>query len=278
MKITTRYDTHPADARAYDTETLRDRYLIESIFQADDIVLTYSHVDRVIAGGAMPVSAPLALVATKEIGSDTFLERRELGLFNVGGAGRVTVDGTVYDLETRDALYVAMGSVDIRFESLDSSNPAKFYLVSTPAHARFETMKISAAQAKQRPLGETATGNKRVIYQMIHPDVVRTAQLVMGLTVLENGNMWNSMPCHTHERRCEFYFYFDLPESARLFHFMGEPTETRHIVVANEQAVISPSWSIHCGVGTHSYSFIWAMGGDNQTFDDMDQVPLASMR
>ena len=278
MKITTRYASHPDAVRGFDTQTLRDHFLVSSLFQADEIALTYSHIDRFIVGGAMPVAGALALEGAKEIGARTFLERRELGVINVGGPGRVTVDGAVFALDTRDALYVAQGSADVRFESLDRRNPAKFYLNSTPAHARFETMKISIAQAKQRHLGDPSTSNERTIFQMIHPDVCRTAQLVMGMTMLKPNNTWNSMPCHTHERRCEVYFYFDLPDSARLFHFMGEPTETRHIVVANEEAVISPSWSIHCGVGTHNYTFIWAMGGDNQDFDDMDAVPLATMR
>ena len=278
MKITVRHASHQDDVRHYDTGKLRDHFLVPSIFEADDIVLTYSHIDRFVVGGAMPVSGPLKLESAKAIGSPNFLDRRELGAVNVGGPGRVTVDGAVFDLDTRDCLYITMGSEDVRFESLDRSNPAKFYLNSAPAHARFETMKISAAQAKQVHLGDPAQSNERTIFQMIHPDVCKTAQLVLGMTMLKPNNMWNSMPCHTHDRRNEVYFYFDLPESARLFHFMGQPQETRHIVVANEQAVISPPWSIHCGVGTHNYTFIWAMGGDNQTFDDMDQVPLADMR
>ncbi|WP_431855011.1 5-dehydro-4-deoxy-D-glucuronate isomerase [Azospirillum sp.] len=278
MKIAVRHASHPDHVRGFDTQTLRDHFLVESLFQADDIVLTYSHIERFVVGGAMPVAGPLTLEAPKEIGSPTFLARRELGVVNVGGPGRVTVDGAVYELDTRDCLYVAQGSVDVRFESLDRKTPAKFYLNSTPAHARYETMKISIADAKQRHLGDPSTSNERTIFQMIHPDVCKTAQLVLGLTMLKPNNMWNSMPPHTHDRRNEVYFYFDLPESARVFHLMGQPQETRHIVVENEQAVISPPWSIHCGVGTHNYTFIWAMGGDNQTFDDMDQVPLVTMR
>ncbi|MBP2301026.1 5-dehydro-4-deoxy-D-glucuronate isomerase [Azospirillum picis] len=278
MKIDVRYASHPDDLRGYDTRTLRDRFLVDTLFEADQTILTYSHVDRFLVGGVMPVAGPVPLKSAKEIGTDSFLERRELGLYNVGGPGRVTVDGARFDLDPRDALYVAQGSASVQFESLDRSRPAKFYLASTPAHARFETMKISAAQAKQRPLGSRETSNERVIYQMIHPEVCRTAQLVMGMTMLKSGNMWNSMPCHTHERRSEVYFYFDLPEDARILHLMGRPEETRHIVMANEQAVISPPWSIHCGVGTHNYTFIWAMAGDNQTFDDMDAVPLSTLR
>jgi 4-deoxy-L-threo-5-hexosulose-uronate ketol-isomerase len=278
MKITVRHASHPDAVRGFDTRTLRDHFLIPTLFEADDIVLTYSHIDRFVVGGAMPVTGPLTLDAPREIGSRTFLQRRELGVVNVGGPGRVTVDGTNFDLDPRDALYVAMGSVDISFESLDPIQPAKFYLNSTPAHARFETMKISLAQANQRHLGDPSTANERTICQMIHPDICRSAQLVLGMTMLKPNNTWNTMPCHTHDRRCEAYFYFDLPESARVFHLMGEPTETRHIVVANEQAVISPPWSIHSGVGTTNYAFIWSMGGDNQDFDDMDFVSMDRLR
>ncbi|HYG91111.1 MAG TPA: 5-dehydro-4-deoxy-D-glucuronate isomerase [Azospirillum sp.] len=278
MKITVRHASHPDAVRGFDTQTLRDHFLVSSLFEADDIILTYSHIDRFVVGGAMPVAGPQKLEAPKEIGAKTFLERRELGVVNVGGPGRVTVDGTAFELAPRDCLYVAMGSADVRFESLDIRQPAKFYLNSTPAHARFETMKIALAQAKQVHLGDPSTSNERTIFQMIHPDVCRTAQLVLGMTMLKPNNMWNTMPCHTHDRRCEVYFYFDLPESARVFHLMGEPTETRHVVVANEQAVISPPWSIHSGVGTANYTFIWAMGGDNQDFTDMDMVAMDALR
>jgi len=277
MKITVRHASHSDAVRGFDTKALRDHFLVPSLFEADDIVLTYSHVDRFVVGGAMPVAGPLKLESAKAIGSKNFLDRRELGIVNVGGAGRVTVDGVACELSPRDCLYVPMGSEDVRFESFDRQQPSKFYLNSTPAHARFETMKISAAQAKQVHLGDPATSNERTIFQLIHPDVCSTAQLVLGMTVLKPNNMWNTMPCHTHDRRCEVYFYFDLPDSARVFHLMGEPQETRHIVVANEQAMISPPWSIHSGVGTASYSFIWAMGGDNQDFTDMDPVSMETL-
>jgi 4-deoxy-L-threo-5-hexosulose-uronate ketol-isomerase len=278
MKMTIRHASHPDAVRGFDTQALREHFLVPTLFEADETVMTYSHVDRFVVGGAMPVAGPITLETHKAIGSDTFLKRRELGVINVGGPGRVTVDGTKFDLDPRDALYVAMGSVDISFESLDPIQPAKFYLNSTPAHARFETMKISLAQANQRHLGDPSTANERTICQMIHPDICRSAQLVLGMTMLKPNNTWNTMPCHTHDRRCEAYFYFDLPESARVFHLMGEPTETRHIVVANEQAVISPPWSIHSGVGTTNYAFIWSMGGDNQDFDDMDFVSMDRLR
>ncbi|UEM02804.1 5-dehydro-4-deoxy-D-glucuronate isomerase [Skermanella mucosa] len=278
MKISVRQVSHPDAVRTFDTETLREQFLIPSLFEADEIALTYSHIDRLVVGGATPVAGPLTLESSKEIGSDTFLKRRELGVVNVGGAGRVVVDGTAFELAPRDGLYVAMGSADVRFESADAANPAKFYLVSAPAHARHETMKISLEQARKVTLGDIAQSNDRTIYQMIHPEVCRSCQLVLGMTVLKPNNMWNTMPCHTHDRRSEVYLYFDLPQDGRVFHFMGEPTETRHMVIANEQAVLSPGWSIHSGVGTSNYTFIWAMAGDNQDFTDMDMVPMAELR
>ncbi|PWC34481.1 5-keto-4-deoxyuronate isomerase [Azospirillum sp. TSO35-2] len=276
--MSVRHASHPDAVRNFDSETLRDHFLVPTLFEADETVLTYSHIDRFVVGGALPVAGPITLESSKEIGSPNFLDRRELGVVNVGGPGRVTVDGAVFNLEPRDALYVAMGSKDVRFESLDRRDPAKFYLNSAPAHARFETMKISIGQAKAVHLGDPAQSNERTIYQMIHPDVCRTAQLVLGMTVLKPNNMWNTMPCHTHDRRCEVYFYFDLPDDARVIHLMGEPEQTRHIVVANEQAVISPPWSIHSGVGTRNYTFIWAMAGDNQDFTDMDFVAMDRLR
>jgi 4-deoxy-L-threo-5-hexosulose-uronate ketol-isomerase len=278
MKMTIRHVAHPDAVRGFDTETLREHFLVPTLFEADDVVMTYSHVDRFVVGGAMPVAGPITLETHKAIGSDTFLKRRELGVINVGGAGRVVVDGTTFDLDPRDALYVAMGSADVRFESVDAANPAKFYLNSTPAHARFETMRIPLSAARKVALGDPAQSNERTIYQLLHPDVVKTAQLVMGMTVLNPNNMWNTMPCHVHDRRSEVYFYFDLAEQARVFHFMGEPDQTRHMVVANDQAVISPPWSIHSGVGTSNYTFIWAMAGDNQDFTDMDMVPMDVLR
>lgn len=278
MKVSVRHASHPDAVRQFDTDALREHFLVPDIFAVDDIVLTYSHIDRFVVGGALPVAGPLPLTSDKAIGSKNFLDRRELGVVNVGGPGRVTVDGAVFEMAPRDCLYVTMGSVDVVFESLDRANPAKFYLNSAPAHARYETMKISIEQAKQVHLGDPSQSNERVIYQLIHPDVCKTAQLVLGMTVLKPNNMWNTMPCHTHDRRCEIYFYFDLPDTARVIHLMGEPNETRHVVVKNEQAVISPAWSIHSGVGTRNYTFIWAMAGDNQDFTDMDMVPMEALR
>ncbi len=271
MKLDIRYPSHPDDAKHYTTEELRRQYLIEKVFEADEALLTYSHFDRIIAGGVMPVTKPVALTGGKELASEYFLERRELGVINVGGAGRVTADGDVYELAPRDGLYVGMGVKKLEFESLDPSCPAKFWINSCPAHQTYPNKKINIKDAAKRPLGTVEQCNKRVINQYIHPSVLKTCQLCMGLTELEPGSNWNSMPCHTHERRMEVYFYFKLDDKI-LFHMMGQPRQTRHIIMHDEQAVISPSWSIHCGVGTGNYAFIWGMCGENQEFDDMDNI------
>ena len=271
MKLDIRYPSHPADAKHYDTQELRRQYLIEKVFEADEALLTYSHFDRIIAGGVMPVSKAVALTGGKELASEYFLERRELGVINIGGAGKVVTENDEYDMAERDGLYLGMGIKKVEFMSLDPANPAKFWICSSPAHQTYPNKKINIADAAKRPLGTVEQCNKRVINQYIHPAVLKTCQLSMGLTELEPGSNWNSMPCHTHERRMEVYFYFNLGEKV-LFHMMGQPQETRHIVMHNEQAVISPSWSIHCGVGTGNYAFIWGMCGENQDFDDMDNI------
>lgn len=272
MQLHVRYPSHPEDAKHYTTERLRRDFLIETVFQPDEAVFTYSHFDRIIAGGVMPVRQAVELTGSKELASDTFLERREMGCINVGGAGRITVDGTAYDLGPLDGLYVGMGAREIRLESADPAAPAKFYINTCPAHKTYPNVKVDIAKAAKRPLGATETCNKRVINQYFHPDVMHSCQLCMGLTALEPGSNWNSMPCHTHERRMEVYFYFDLKGDNVVFHMMGEPQETRHLILHNEQAVISPSWSIHTGVGTSNYTFIWGMCGENQAFDDMDNI------
>ncbi|GAB6167998.1 5-dehydro-4-deoxy-D-glucuronate isomerase [Clostridium carnis] len=273
-----RYANHPNDSKKYTTSELREHYLVEEIFVDDKIELTYSHVDRIIFGGIKPVYNELKLEAGKEMGVDYFLERRELGIINIGGAAIVTIDGVEYNLNKRDGLYVGKGNKEVSFKSVDSNEPAKLYINSVPAHKEYKTVKIEIEKANPVKLGDNATLNKRTIYQYVHPNVCESCQLLMGLTMLEPGNAWNTMPCHTHERRMEVYFYFDMQEDTRVFHLMGEPTETRHLVVKNEQALISPSWSIHSGVGTSNYTFIWGMCGENKTFDDMDAVSMDTLR
>ena len=274
----TRYANNPRDSKRYDTEELRENYLVEDIFKDDQIELVYSHVDRIIFGGIKPVYKELKLEAGKEMGVDYFLERRELGIINIGGKAIVTIDGTEYELKEKDGLYVGKGNKEVNFKSVNPEEPAKLYVNSVPAHKEYETVKIDIEKANPVRLGDNKTLNKRTIYQYVHPNVCESCQLLMGLTMLEPGNAWNTMPCHTHERRMEVYFYFDMDEDTRVFHLMGEPTETRHLVVKNEECVISPSWSIHSGVGTSNYTFIWGMCGENKTFDDMDNIPMDVLR
>lgn len=273
-----RYANHPEDSKKYTTEELRKYYHVENIFKKDEISLTYSHVDRIVFGGAMPTDGELSLTAGKEMGVDFFLQRREMGVINVGGEGSIILDGSEYEMKKRDGLYIGMGIKEVKFKSKDKSNPAKFYINSVPAHRSYPIAKIDIKNANPVQCGEQENVNKRTIYQYVHPSVCESCQLLMGMTVLEPGNVWNTMPCHTHQRRMEVYFYFDMDEDTRVFHLMGEPQETRHIVMKNEEAIISPSWSIHSGVGTASYTFIWGMCGENQTFDDMDHVKMQDLK
>jgi len=266
------------DAKHYTTEKLRNDFLIKDLFVPGKIKMVYSHIDRIIVGGSYPKNEELVLRAGKEIGANYFLERRELGIINVGGKGKVVIDGEKYNLEPKDGLYIGMGTKDIIFTSDDASAPAKFYFNSAPAHKTYPIVKITASEAKPQHLGSLSSSNERTINKYIHPDVCKSCQLLMGLTVLEPNNIWNTMPCHTHERRMEVYFYFNISDDNVVFHYMGEPKETRHIVVRNEQAVISPSWSIHSGVGTNNYSFIWGMVGENQNFSDMDAVQMSDLK
>ncbi len=269
-----RYSASPNDIKRYTTEELRKEFLIQDLYQPDAVQAVYSHVDRMVVLGIMPVKEVLSIDKGIDIwanfGTSFFLERREAGVFNLGGKGAVVCDGVKYELGFEDCLYISRSTKEVLFSSEDADKPARFYLVSAPAHKDCKTTFISFAQANKRPLGSMETSNKRVINQFIHPDVLETCQLSMGLTQLEPGSVWNSMPCHTHERRMEIYTYFNLPEDGIVMHFMGQPAETRHLVMKNYEAVISPSWSIHCGAGTSNYTFIWAMGGENQAFDDMD--------
>lgn len=274
-----RYPIDPETVKRYTTDQLRQTFLIENLFVNGQINTVYSHIDRIITGGACPANGPLALAGDKkELGADYFLERREMGVVNVGGAGKVIVDGATYPMAKLDGLYIGKGSKEVSFASDDPAQPAHFYLSSVPAHQSYPTCHIPISSAAPANLGDDSNSNKRTIYKYIHPDGVQSCQLVMGVTLLAPNNMWNTMPVHTHVRRMEVYFYFDIQGENVVFHLMGQPDETRHIVMRNEQAVIAPSWSIHSGVGTVNYAFIWAMAGENQTFSDMDAVPMAEVR
>jgi len=273
-----RYAIHPDQMKQLDTTGMRKHFLIDNLFEEDKTTMVYSHVDRIIVGGVCPVASELKLEVTKELGVEFFLQRREMGVINVGSKGTVSVDGKEHILENKECLYVGMGPKNVSFKSSDKGNPAKFYFNSTPAHSPYPLVKISTKNAQHLNLGKPDQSNVRTINQFIHPKVLNSCQLVMGMTALEPNSMWNTMPCHTHDRRMEVYFYFDLPGDALVFHLIGEPKETRHIVVRNEQAVISPSWSLHSGVGTSHYTFIWGMAGENQTFTDMDEIPMSELK
>lgn len=278
MKLDIRYNNHPQDSKWHDTETLRERYLIEKVFVKDEITLTYSHHDRFIAGGVLPVDKEVVLPITKDLGTDYFLERRELGVINVGGPGYIILDGKRFEMVPKDGIYAGKGIKEVKFGSLDKKNPAKFYVNSSPAHKELPTVHIPFANANPRAIGDPKNMNKRVIYQYLNPAVLETCQLQMGMTELADGSGWNTMPAHTHERRMEVYFYFNIPEDNVVFHLMGQPQETRHVVMQNEQAIISPSWSIHAGIGTSNYTFIWGMIGENQTYDDMDHIKTTDLK
>jgi 4-deoxy-L-threo-5-hexosulose-uronate ketol-isomerase len=275
-----RQSIHSAHARTLDTEALRREFLIPAVFKPGELTMTYSQIDRIVVGGIMPLAAPVGLPDRigKTFGVDFFLQRREMGLINIGGPALVVVDGHAVEVGTEEALYIGMGSDKLSFRSLDRNNPAKLYYNSAPAHRSLPTRRLTLGDAVSVTLGDAASANRRTIHKFLVPEVIETCQLCMGMTKLEEGSLWNTMPCHTHARRMEVYLYFNLPPDAAVFHMMGEPQETRHIIVHNEQAVISPSWSIHSGVGTKAYSFIWGMVGENQTFDDMDAVAVSDMR
>ncbi|MDT0159176.1 5-dehydro-4-deoxy-D-glucuronate isomerase [Bacillus sp. AG4(2022)] len=274
----TRYAIHPEDMKKYTTDDLRREFLVETLFESGQVHLTYTHNDRMIFGGVTPAENELTIKLDKELGVDYFLERRELGIINIGGDGTVILDGTEYDMQARDGLYVGKGTREVLFRSKNAAQPAKFYINSTPAHHQYPTVKIDINEIKPLEMGEPGTLNERKIYQYVHPNVCESCQLQMGLTMLSAGSVWNTMPCHTHERRMEVYLYFDMEEDTRVFHFMGRPDETRHLVMKNEQAAISPSWSIHTGTATSNYTFIWGMCGENITYTDMDHVKMEELR
>ena len=273
---------NPRDVKLYDTDRLRNDFLIQDVFVEDAIKTVYSQIDRIIVGAATPVSKVLKLEAGDELRAKYFLERREMGIINIGGKGTVTVDGKAYEFEYKDGMYIGMGSKDITFASADPKNPAKFYFNSAPAHKTYPTVFINPERdilpENKKELGTLENANHRVIRKYILPGQVESCQLEMGMTALEPGSVWNTMPCHTHDRRMEVYLYFEVPENDVVFHYIGDPTETRHIIMRNEAAVISPSWSIHSASATHAYTFIWGMVGENQDFDDMDDVDMKDLR
>lgn len=274
-----RYASHPNEVKQFDTARLRQEFLIPQLFTPDKLELVLTHEDRLIVGGAAPVNREVKLETDlKELGVAYFLERRELGAINAGGPGSIVVDGTEYELGNKDCLYVGKGSREVIFKSKDAAKPAKFYLNSAPAHKEFPTAKTTLAEAESAALGSIENSNERTIHRLIHENGLQSSQLVMGMTQLKTGNMWNTMPAHVHPRRMEAYMYFDLPEDAVVVHLMGAPDETRHIVMRSEQAVISPSWSIHSGVGTSNYTFIWGMAGDNKAYGDMDAVAMKDLK
>lgn len=273
-----RYPTHPDDVKRYDTEQLRQHFLVENLMQPDQLVLCYTHYERVIVGSAVPVAGPVQLETVAALKADYFLQRRELGIINVGGSGVVEVDGQRYPLQNKEALYVGMGARQVSFYSDNAATPAKFYLNSAPAHHSYPTKHLTMDKCTVLQMGAQATSNERAIHQLMINDVVETCQLQMGLTVLKPGSVWNTMPAHQHDRRMEAYFYFDLAPEQGVCHFMGQPQQTRHIWVANEQAVVSPAWSIHSGCGTSNYAFIWGMAGENLDYHDMDKFPASAMR
>jgi len=278
MRTEERYAAHPQDFKSYNTQKIRDEFLIEQVFVKDEISLVYSLYDRYIVGGAQPVDQKLQLETFNSLKAEYFLERREMGIINVGGKGTITADGTAYELGYKEALYLGKGTKEVSFESADSNEPAKFYINSAPAHQQYPSKRITLAEAEIVDLGDLKTSNARRICKLIVNSVVQTCQLQMGMTELKEGSVWNTMPAHTHNRRMEAYFYFEVPENQAVCHFMGETDETRHIWMTNDQAVLSPSWSIHSGAGTSNYTFIWGMAGENLDYGDMDTVQPDKLR
>jgi 4-deoxy-L-threo-5-hexosulose-uronate ketol-isomerase len=273
-----RYAASPKDAKNYTTEKLREEYLLESLFIPGEINMVYSHYDRVVMGGVIPTGESIKLDGEATLQTEYFLERREIGIINIGAKGKVVVDGEEYVLNKQDCLYIGLGKQNVTFHSMDNQKKAKFYFVSSLAHKEYPTRVLPIEDAEPVKLGTDSESNKRTIYKYIHEEGLQSCQLMMGMTLLEPNNMWNTMPAHIHDRRMEVYLYFDMDEESRVFHLMGEPNETRHLVVKNEQAVISPPWSIHSGMGTNNYTFIWAMAGENYTFKDMEFVKMEDLK
>ena len=273
-----RYASSPQDVKSYDTDRLRKEFLIDNLMEPDNLPLVYSHYDRFITGSAVPVKGSIALEAIDALKADYFLARRELGIINIGGSGSVSVDGIVYELDNREALYVGKGNKEVIFSSKDANAPAKFYLNSTPAHKEFPTKKIGIKDVEVVELGAPETANARTLRKYIVNSVVDVCQLQMGMTELKTGSVWNTMPAHIHDRRMEVYFYFEVPEDQSVCHFMGQPQETRHIWMQNNEAVISPAWSIHSGSGTSNYTFIWGMAGENLDYGDMDHCKISELK
>jgi 4-deoxy-L-threo-5-hexosulose-uronate ketol-isomerase len=276
MKI--QFQNSPKETATMNTQELRQNFLLQGLMQAGTVQLVYTHYDRVIVGGVVPTTAAISLPNEEELKANFFLERREIGIINVGGKGKVTADGVEYEIDKLECVYLGKGTKEVSFTSNDAAAPSYFYLLSTPAHQTYPNKMMTKDEASPVHLGDILTSNKRTIYKYIHNDGIQSCQLVMGLTVLAEGCVWNSVPPHTHTRRMEAYFYFDMNEAHRVMHFMGEPHETRHLVVANNEAALSAPWSMHFGVGTANYGFIWAMAGENKEFSDMDQQPIASLK
>jgi 4-deoxy-L-threo-5-hexosulose-uronate ketol-isomerase len=273
-----RYHNSPKEVMQMSTADLRENFLIENVMQPGTLQLTYSHYDRVIIGGVVPAGSAVALENFENLKAEFFLERRELGVINVGGPGSIEVDGQHYSLGKLDCLYVGRSSRNVLFKSDDATQPARYYLLSAPAHHDYPTTFMPKEQAMPTTIGSLETSNERTIYKYIHKEGIQSCQLVMGLTILNTGSVWNTMPAHTHDRRMEAYFYFDVPDDQAVVHFMGQPQETRHLLVHNHQAIISPPWSIHAGCGTRNYAFIWGMGGENKDYSDMDAVRISELR
>ena len=277
-KMQIRFHNSPAEVSRMNAEELRSNFLVQNIMVKDEINLVYSHYDRVIIGGVVPVNKTIALPTYPALKADYFLERREIGIINVGGDGQVKVNDKSYDINKLDCLYIGKGNKKVTFKSKKKDNPAKFYLLSSPAHHTYATRLLKKEKASPTEMGAVFTANQRTIYKYIHADGIKSCQLVMGLTILKEGNVWNTMPTHLHDRRMEAYFYFDVPENQKIIHLMGQPNETKHLVVSNDEAIISPPWSIHSGCGTSNYGFIWGMAGENFIYTDMDPVNINDLR